>query len=393
MAKVVVIIPTYNERINTEKMIGELAEIVPHIKNHEVHVLYVDDTSPDGTAEIVEKEMKKYAWLHLLGGGTKQGLGAAYARGMTYAMKDMHADYLMEFDADFQHPPKEIPRLVEQIDHGYDYILASRYVKGGSVPADWTTDRKLVSFFGNLIARVGLLIPQIHDCTGGFKLSKVKGFMDEFDFSTLYSKKFAYKIHLLAYMVVAKKAKVKEVPFAFGNRTAGNSKYMTNEIKESLKVIFLFQLHNPVIIKFFKFGVVGGVGFVINYLGLKYFNKTYSGLPFPVGVINFLANATAAELSIISNFIFNNLWTFSQDKITKVTQLLSKFLAFNLSSIIGGILVPSLIIGLGTQFLGDQFRTLFLIIAVFGFTVPYNWIIYNKFIWKAKSKGMVPNQL
>jgi dolichol-phosphate mannosyltransferase len=384
MAKVVVIIPTYNERINTEKMIGELAEIVPHIKNHEVHVLYVDDTSPDGTAEIVEKEMKKYAWLHLLGGGTKQGLGAAYARGMTYAMKDMHADYLMEFDADFQHPPKEIPRLVEQIDHGYDYILASRYVKGGSVPADWTTDRKLVSFFGNLIARVGLLIPQIHDCTGGFKLSKVKGFMDEFDFSTLYSKKFAYKIHLLAYMVVAKKAKVKEVPFAFGNRTAGNSKYMTNEIKESLKVIFLFQLHNPVIIKFFKFGVVGGVGFVINYLGLKYFNKTYSGLPFPVGVINFLANATAAELSIISNFIFNNLWTFSQDKITKVTQLLSKFLAFNLSSIIGGILVPSLIIGLGTQFLGDQFRTLFLIIAVFGFTVPYNWIIYNKFIWKKK---------
>jgi dolichol-phosphate mannosyltransferase len=384
MAKVVVIIPTYNERKNTEEMIEALAGVIPLITNHDVRVLYVDDSSPDGTAQVVETAMKKNPWLYLLGGGVKQGLGAAYARGMTFAMKEMSADYLMEFDADFQHPPKDIPRLIKEIDNGFDYILASRYVPGGSVPADWTLDRKMVSFFGNLIARIGLLIPRVHDCTGGFKLSRVKGFMDGFDFSKLYSRKFAYKIHLLAYMVVTKKAKVKEVPFAFGHRTSGDSKYMTNEIKESLKVIFLFQLHNPALIKFFKFGVVGGFGFVINYLGLKFFNKTYSGFPFPIGVINFFANATAAELSIISNFIFNNIWTFSQDKITKFSQLISKFLAFNVSSIIGGILVPSLIIGVGTQIFGDQYRTLFLVLAVFGFTVPYNWFIYNRLIWKKK---------
>ncbi len=367
-------------------MISTLAEIIPLIPKHDVEVLYVDDSSPDGTALEVEKAMRLYPWLHLLGGSQKQGLGVAYARGMTYAMKKMHADWLMEFDADFQHPPRDIPRMIEQIDRGFDYIIASRYIPGGSIPGAWSFDRKFLSVVGNLVGRVGLLTLGVHDVTGGFKLSRVKGFMDQFDFSALYSKSFAYKVQLLHYMV-QKGARVKELPFHFSPRTEGKSKIIKNEMQETIRVIFLIQLHNPATIKFFKFGVVGGFGFVINYLGLIYFNKTYSGLPFPIGVINFLANATAAEISIISNFIFNNLWTFSQDKISRVSQLISKFLAFNFSSVLGGILVPSLIIGLGTQVFGDRYRTLFLVLAVFGFTVPYNWFIYNKFIWQKKPRA------
>ena len=383
--KVVIIIPTYNEKENTQRMIKALSKIVPIVKDHTLEVLYVDDSSPDGTAGVVESEMKKYPWLHLLSGSPKKGLGVAYARGMAYAMKQLSADYLMEFDSDFQHPPRDIPRMVNEIDHGYDYIIASRYVPGGSVPANWTIDRKAVSLVGNLIARIGLLIPQVHDCTGGFKLSRVKGFMDEFDFDTLLSKKFAYKIHLLAYMVVTKKAKIKEVPFSFENRIVGNSKYSTNEMKESLKVILLFQLKNPSITKFFKFGVVGGVGFLVNLFGLRFFNGVYQQFSWPIGLVNFVANATAAEISIISNFIFNNLWTFSKEKITNPVQYISKFFAFNFSSIIGGILVPSFIIGVGTQIFGDQYREVFLILALFGFTVPFNWFVYNKFIWGKKN--------
>jgi dolichol-phosphate mannosyltransferase len=384
--KVVIIIPTYNERKNTEEMIEVLSGIIPSIPDHEVHVLYVDDTSPDKTADVVRAAMKKYQWLHILGDGQKQGLGAAYARGMTYAMKEMKADYLMEFDADFQHPPKDIPRLIREIDNGYDYITGSRYIPGGSVPKEWSFSRKFISGFGNLIARTFLILPNIHDVTGGFKLSRVRGFMDEFDFNTLYSRKFAYKVHLFAYMI-QKGARVKEVPFHFDNRTEGDSKFMKNEMKETLKVIFLVQFHNPKLRKFFKFGMVGGVGFIINFLGLRFFNGAYKSLPLPIGVINFLANATASEISIVSNFIFNNLWTFKSERITKVSQILSKFVAFNLSSIVGGILVPSLIIGLGTQVFGDAYRYLFLVLAVFGFTVPYNWFVYNKFIWKTKSKS------
>jgi dolichol-phosphate mannosyltransferase len=240
--KVVIVIPTYNERDNTEAMIDALAKTLPTIKDHQVDVLYVDDSSPDGTADLVKKHQGQYPWLKLLDNGKKQGLGMAYARGMQYAMTELKADYLMEFDADFQHPPQDIPRLIAEINNGYDYILGSRYISGGSVPPEWTVDRKAISWFGNLVARVLLVMPQIHDCTGGFKLSKVKGFMDEFDFSTLLSKQFAYKIHLLAYMV-NHGARVKEVPFHFQHRNAGDSKFMKNEIKETLRVIFQYQLH------------------------------------------------------------------------------------------------------------------------------------------------------
>ncbi len=241
--KVVIIIPTYNELENTGKMISTLAGILPAIQDHDVEVLYVDDSSPDGTAQVVKSCQAEYPWLHLLDNGIKQGLGMAYARGMQYAMKELHADYFMEFDADFQHSPQDIPRLIAEINHGYDYILGSRYVRGGSVPREWTLDRKMISWFGNIVARILLIIPQIHDCTGGFKLSRVKGFMDEFDFSTLLSKKFSYKIHLLAYMV-NKGAKVKEVPIHFHHRTSGESKFFKNEIQETLRVIFLFQSQN-----------------------------------------------------------------------------------------------------------------------------------------------------
>jgi dolichol-phosphate mannosyltransferase len=239
--KIIIIIPTYNESENTQRMIPTLADIVPGIKDHVVEVLYVDDSSPDGTAQIVKGCQDVYPWLHLLDNGKKEGLGAAYTRGMIFAMQELHADYFMEFDADFQHSPDDIPRLIAEINRGYDYIIGSRYIPGGSIPPEWEFQHKAISWVGNLVARLLLLLPQIHDCTSGFKLSRIKGFMDEFDFSTLLSRRFAYKTHLLAYMA-HKGAKIKEVPIEFQCRTSGDSKLMTNEIRETLRVIFAFQL-------------------------------------------------------------------------------------------------------------------------------------------------------
>lgn len=371
--KIVIIIPTFNERGNTEKMIPALAEELPKIKKHQVEVLYVDDSSPDGTAGVVKAGMEKYPWLHLLEGAEKRGLGDAYSRGMQYAMKEMKADYLMEFDADFQHPPQDIRKLIAEIDNGYDYIIASRYVPGGSIPANWTVDRRAVSFIGNLVARLGLLIPKIHDCTGGFKLSRVKGFMDEFDFSTLLSKKFAYKIHLLAYMVITRNAKTKEVPFGFGNRASGKSKYLTNEIKESLKVIFLFQYRNPKMIRFFRFAVVGFMGYVVNASTLYLFTiLKWSSV---------MAWGVSTELAIISNFTWNNLWTFSDQKISGMSRLLSKFVQFNLTSM-GGLLIQVAVGAISDKAFGSQYRQLVLPLAIAFLVLPYNFLMYNLVIWK-----------
>src|SRR5688572_16243630 len=145
MAKVVVIIPTYNEKDNTQNMIDTLARIFAEIKNHQMNLLYVDGNSPDGTAEVVKKNQQRYKWLHLLVETKKEGLGMAYAKGMQHAMNKLDADYLMEFDGDFQHKPADIPRLVEQIDNGYDFIVGSRYIKGGSIPKEWGFKRQFLS--------------------------------------------------------------------------------------------------------------------------------------------------------------------------------------------------------------------------------------------------------
>ena len=326
-------------------------------------LLYVDGNSPDGTGEVIRSYQKKYKWLNLLVETKKEGLGRAYAKGMTYAMKELKADWIMEFDGDFQHPPSDIQKLVEQINHGYDYILGSRYVKGGSIPAEWGIDRKFLSVVGNLVARVLLILPHVHDVTGGFKLSRVKGFMDKFDFDKLLSRSFAYKIHLLFYMV-SSGAKVKEVPFSFGNRTAGESKIIKNEMQETLRVIFLLQQ------RIFKFAVVGFVGYLVNASFLQLLS----------GGGELLAWLLSTELAIISNFTLNNLWTFKEDKISGINKLIIKFLQFNLTSS-GGLIIQTVLGYIAVTYLNIP-RQLALPVIIAFVVLPYNYLMYTKVIWK-----------
>ncbi|MBI3396988.1 glycosyltransferase family 2 protein [Candidatus Woesebacteria bacterium] len=394
MQKIIIVIPTYNERENTSKMIETLAEEFQKIKDHEIELLYVDDTSPDKTYEVVQEKMKKYKWLHLLLNKEKKGLGVAYSKGFRYAMDELKADYVMEFDSDFQHRPDEIKKLVDKIDEGYDYIIGSRYIPGGSIPKEWGLNRKLLSVVGNLVARVGLLMPQIHDVTTGFKLARVKGVLDKVDLEHLYSNSFAYKVHILA-QIVNGGAKVTEVPITFMARTKGESKIIKNEMNETLKVIFLFQIHNPKLQRFFKFGIVGFIGYVINALGLEFFS--HSGitggfastfLAFQGGLLSILAQQSAwaaslaAEMAIISNFVLNNLWTFSEVKITSPVKLIRKFFEFNLTSL-GAIVIQFIVIGLGTLIAGDTrlTRQILLLISM-PLVLTFNFTMYNLVIWK-----------
>lgn len=396
----VIVIPTYNEAENIGSMIEYLHQkTFPDIasgktldENYEMHILVVDGNSPDGTGKVVDKMGKKYPNVHLYTETSKDGIGAAYLKGFKYAMDELKADYVFEFDGDFQHPPETIPVMLKAMEEGYDYVIGSRKIKGGSNPKGWGFKRVFFSEFGGFVARFIMFFPfknffKVTDPTTGLKVTRVKGFIDRMDMDYsrhLLTRSFGYKLQLL-FETLKMGAKFKEIPLKFNVRNAGESKIESRTAKDIFRVAFLLRWQDDFTQKFLKFGIVGGFGFVINFIGLRIFNRIYSDLfSFPIGVINFIANATAAELSIISNFTFNNLWTFSKEKITSGSELLNKFAAFNLSSVFGGILVPSLIIGLGTQIFGDQYRSLFLVLAVFGFTVPYNWFIYNKFIWKKK---------
>ncbi len=302
------------------------------------------------------------------------------------SMPSKNADVLIEFDSDFQHPPKDIPIMLKEIEKGADYVLGSRKIKGGSNPKGWGFKRLFFSEVGGFVARFIMFFPtknffRVTDPTTGFKASRVKGFVDTMDMDKLYTKSFGYKLEFL-YKMIKLGAKIKEIPLKFGLRETGESKIEPQTAKEIFRVAILLRLNDISTKKFIKFGTIGLLGFVINKVGLDFFASQLSKVIDSVGPRNTLANAMAAEFSIINNFTLNNLWTFKNEKLYFGKKLLRRFAAFNVSSVVSGIALPSLVIGTGTHYLGDQYRTLFLIIGVAFITVPLNWFVYNKVIWK-----------
>lgn len=385
----VVIIPTYNEADSIGEMIDYLFnKTFPNITDWDCQLLVVDDTSPDGTYKVVQEKQKKYKKLHLFLNKQKAGIGTAYVVGFRYAMKELKADVLIEFDGDFQHPPETIPVMLNEIKSGSDYVLGSRKIKGGSNPKGWGFKRVFFSEFGGLTARFILFFPfknflKITDPTTGLKASRVKGFVDKLEMDHLYSYSFAYKMDFL-FQMIKLGAKTKEIPLQFGLRESGASKIEPQTAKDVLKTVILLRWHDDFTQKFLKFGLVGGFGFIINLVGFRGFKVVFKGLPLDMSWINAISNSLASELAIVSNFTWNNLWTFKKDKISGLGQLVSKFVTFNLSSFITGIVVPSAFIGFCTYFFGDRYSTIYLIVGVFGLTIPLNWFVYNTLIWKKK---------
>jgi len=371
MVRIVIVMPAYNEAANIGKMIDALCgEEFPKINKAKMLLLIVDDFSPDGTGNIVRQMMKQYKMLYLLQ-GKKAGLGMAYVRGMRYAMKMLGADAVLEMDADFQHPPRFIKPMVEAYVNGAEYVIGSRYIKGGSVPKEWALFRKMVSFFGNLFIRIVLVRPKLHDLTTGFRLTKVKGVLDKIKLENLMElKRFAYKVDLLYQSVKLAKV-VKEVPLQFAARVAETSKFNTKEMVSTFKVAIILGIKDK--IRFLKFGIVGFVGYLVNALALKLL--TVLGTP------GFIAWSIPVELAIISNFTLNNLWTFKSETISGTGNILKKFLAFNGTS--AGALLIQLIAGtIGDRVFGIGARQILLPFIILFLVLPYNYFMYNAVIWR-----------
>lgn len=365
--------PAYNEAENISLMVKALFEDeFPKIKNAEMHLLVVDDYSPDGTGKVVEKLRSKYKNLHLLQ-KQKEGLGWAYIRGFQYAVKQLKADAVMEMDADFQHPPRFVKPMVEAYLNGADYCIGSRYIKGGSVPKEWALFRKAVSFFGNLFIRLVLLKPSLHDLTTGFRLTRVKGVLDKIDLDNLMEPtRFAYKVDLL-YQSIKNSKKTVEVPLEFASRTKEVSKFNPKEMISTFKVAIILGIKDK--IKFIKFGIVGFAGFVVNYVALRIFRS--------FGFTETLSWAFSTELAIINNYIFNNAWTFKESEIKGLKQTIFKFLQFNLTSA-GALLIQSIAGPIGVKLVGVQYDALVLAAVVLFLVLPYNFTMYNLVIWRKK---------
>lgn len=374
--KVVFLFPTYNEKGNIERLVTTLEdEIIPKLKKYAVEILVVDDSSPDGTGQVIKELSKKYKNLHLFVNKEKIGLGAALLKGMNHAAAEMKADVIFQMDADLSHDPDKIPQFLEKIDEGYDMAIGTRYSGGGSIPKNWGINRKIQSIVGNLVVRSILMRFWIHDWTGGFRAIKKEVFLKEKNELNAF-RGYTFQVSFL-HKALRDGFKVAEIPFHFTDRTLGKSKIVPREyIMDLLKYVitarFWELIHSP----FLKYGITGFIGFLINAITLEIF----------AGVLGWhvaIAAAASAELSIIWNFIVNNFWTFGKHRITNPWKVIVKFPQFNLVSL-GSLLIISTVVFIGTHMFGNTtvVRQLSLIIAIVFFVIPYSYSMYNIFIWK-----------
>jgi dolichol-phosphate mannosyltransferase len=300
--RIVLIIPTYNERGNIGRLIGELQSVFLSLA-HEMHILVVDDNSPDGTIDIVREHQRRSRNVHVLQ-GEKRGLGTAYIRGMRYALETLRADAVFEMDADFSHKPADVPRLIAALEHGADFAIGSRYVPGGSIPREWGLHRRLNSRFGNIVARYLAGIYRIHDCTAGFRAIR-SDVIRRIDPQRFRIQGYAFQIALL-HAAVVDGARVVELPVQFVDRTVGESKLGIKDIIEFFRSAAWIRFQSSRV--FIKFCITGASGVLVN---LSVFS-TLLGL----GVNKFVASPIAIQCSIITNFLGNNYWTFRWRNLT-----------------------------------------------------------------------------
>ncbi|TNE98259.1 MAG: polyprenol monophosphomannose synthase [Bacteroidetes bacterium] len=225
MKRSIVIIPTYNERENVARMIDVVMAL-----NHPFHILFVDDASPDGTADLIREKMKEYPdRIHLEERSGKLGLGTAYIHGFKWSIQHNY-DFIFEMDCDFSHDPNDLERLLSACEsEGADLSIGSRYCKGGKVK-NWPIGRILMSYFASVYVRLILWLP-VKDTTAGFMCYR-REVLEKINLEAVTFKGYAFQI-CLKYAAYRHKFKLKEVPITFVDRLYGESKMSTGIFKEA----------------------------------------------------------------------------------------------------------------------------------------------------------------
>jgi dolichol-phosphate mannosyltransferase len=220
--RAVVCLPTYNERENLEPMLRALGD-------KGVHVLVIDDNSPDGTGELADRLATGLDYVDVLHREHKEGLGPAYLAGFGRALA-AGAELVLEMDCDFSHDPAAVPRLIEAVEQGADLALGSRYVTGGSV-GNWGVVRRFISAGGSWYARLLLGVP-VRDLTGGFKCYR-RRVLETIDLDAIESKGYAFQIET-TYRTIRAGFRVVEIPIHFVDREEGGSKMSKSIVAEAI---------------------------------------------------------------------------------------------------------------------------------------------------------------
>jgi len=229
--KTLIISPTYNERKNIKQLVDMVIG-----ENPELHLLIVDDNSPDGTGEKVKKLQAEYKNLFLETRPKKSGLGTAYIFGFKWALEKKY-DNIIQMDADLSHNPKDLPRMVNNLQK-YDLVIGSRYINGISV-VNWPLRRLMLSYGANAYSRVITGMP-IMDGTGGFKAWK-SSVLSSIDLDSVKSQGYSFQIEM-NFRAWVKKFNIKEIPIIFSDRTIGQSKMSKTIVYEAIFMVWRLRI-------------------------------------------------------------------------------------------------------------------------------------------------------
>lgn len=229
--KALVIVPTYNERENLERIIPEILA-----QDRNLEVLVVDDNSPDGTGQIADQIARQNGRVTVLHRQKKMGLGQAYVAGFKHAL-EKNFDYIFEMDADFSHDPKYLPDFLRAIERA-DLVLGSRYVSGVNV-VNWPMSRLLLSYFANIYSRWVTGLP-VRDSTGGFKCYR-RSVLEKIEIDKITSEGYSFQIET-CFRAWKKGFKIVEIPIVFVDRKQGESKMSKRIVREAMWMVWKLRI-------------------------------------------------------------------------------------------------------------------------------------------------------
>jgi dolichol-phosphate mannosyltransferase len=226
--KILIIIPTYNEKDNLELFVQKVVSL-----SKDFHLLIIDDNSPDGTGQIADQLAQEHEQINVIYRPKKMGLGTAYIEGFNFALKNNY-DLIFEIDADFSHDPADIPRFIEEIENGADLVIGSRYKNGISV-VNWPLSRLIISLTANKFA-IFLAGLSLTDTTSGFKCFR-REVLEKINLERIRSNGYAFQIEINFY-VHKLGFKIKEIPIIFVERSEGKSKMTKRIIWETFFLVW-----------------------------------------------------------------------------------------------------------------------------------------------------------
>jgi len=352
-----VIIPTYNEKDNITALVKRIDGA---LSSYNYEIVFVDDNSSDGTAELASALSSKYP-VKIIVRQNERGLASAVVHGLKHA----EGEIVAVIDADLQHPPEVMPALLREIESGADIAVASRYVKGGACQ-DWGLIRRIISKGGVFLAH--LLLPstrQVNDPISGFFM------LNKQVVASADLKPTGYKI-LLEILVVGQFRSVAEVPYTFRTRASGESKLSARQQLDYLKHIYSLMKRKGELLRFAKFCLVGLSGVLVN-MGLLWLLTEF------VRLFYLLSAAIGIESSIISNFALNDLFTFHDRRSPGVKSFLGRLVKFNVVSLVGVVINMAIL-----WLLTENFGVYYLLSNLCGIAAAtlWNYFVNTWWTWK-----------